>query len=82
MFHFGLGRSKPESLPRILPSIAMSNEELQTPSKASSGRTNSPRMDVVDVEASDKAKNEKQDRSQIAGATDYQQPVRLSKSPE
>jgi len=82
MFHFGLGLLKPESLPRIPSIIAMSNEELQTPSKVSSGRTNSQRIDVVKAEASDKAKNEKQDRSQIAGATDYQQPVRLSKSPE
>jgi hypothetical protein len=79
MFHFGLGLPKPESLPRIndriLPIIAMSNEELQTPSKVSSGRTKSQRIDVVEAEASDKAKNEKQHRSQIAEATDYQQPV-------
>ena len=53
----------------------MSNEELQTPSKVSSGRTKSQRIDVVEAEASDKAKNEKQHRSQIAEATDYQQPV-------
>ena len=82
MFHFGLGLPKPESLPRIPPIIAMSNEELQTPSKVSSGRTYSQQIDVVEAEASGKAKNKKQDRSQIAGATGRQQPVRLSGAPE